>query len=103
MLSNLDRLAGFAPYSSYEFGLGFLRALAESISDWNRPRGRRGRSGAFAVVVKSVLDPLSGDADEEGNTNPPGGGVECSPDAERGKGTAPSEPSGETEPSLRGM
>ena len=42
MLSKRERRAAFAPYSSYEFGRGFRRALAASTSDWNRPRGSRG-------------------------------------------------------------
>ena len=32
MLSNRDRLGGFAPYSSNEFGRGFLRELVASTS-----------------------------------------------------------------------
>lgn len=100
MLSNLD-LLGFAPYSSNEFGLGFLREPAASTSLWNRPRSRRGGLSPAAAPFKSVFDP-SGEA--EGNTKPAPGGVECSPDTVRGNGTAPSLPSsGEAEPSLRGM
>ena len=61
------------------------------------------RDDAFQVhgFLKKVLDP-SGEA--EGNTKlAPPGDAECSPDTVRGKGTAASLSSGETEPSLRVM
>ena len=103
MLSIRD--LGFAPASSYDCGRGFRRALIPSMSLWNRPRGRRGRSSWLCCDEPECTLSSSG-----GKCPPWDGGVPTSapPETLRGNGTGSSslagEPgTGESSESVRGM